>query len=85
MPTVASFNGVTIIFRIKEHPPPHFHAFHGDDEAVIGLGPVALLRGHLPAARLREVLAWAQRHQTGLAANWQRCQSLNPVHQIAYP
>lgn len=85
MPTVASFNGVTIIFRIKEHPPAHFHALHGDHEAVIGLRPVALLKGRLPTARLRDVLAWAGRHESELLANWQRCQSLSPVHQIAYP
>ena len=57
MPTVASFNGVTVIFRFNDHPPPHFHAFHGDREAAIGIAPVGVLAGSLPGSVTKDVLA----------------------------
>jgi hypothetical protein len=40
MPTIASFLGVSIRLYFKDHQPPHFHAFHGDDEAMIAITPV---------------------------------------------
>jgi hypothetical protein len=85
MPTVASFHGVTVIFRFNDHLPPHFHAYHGDAEAVIGITPPQTLHGSLPAPVLKDVLAWAQRHTAELLANWQRCQAHQPPHMIAYP
>jgi hypothetical protein len=85
MPTVASFKGVTIIIRVNDHPPPHFHAYAGDDEAMIRIEPVLMLHGSLPRARMRDVVDWAQQHQTELQANWRRCQAHQSVQQIPYP
>lgn len=85
MPTIATFHGVTIKLYSNDHQPPHFHAFHGDDEAVIGISDIQVLVGSLPAARLKDVLAWARRHQKELADGWQRCQNHQPVPRIAYP
>jgi hypothetical protein len=85
MPTVASFNGVTIIIRVNDHLPPHFHAYAGDNEAMIGIAAIGRLHGSLSHARLRDVLAWARRHQAELLANWRRCQAHQPVQRISYP
>lgn len=85
MPTIASFLGVSIKLYPNDHQPPHFHAFHGDDQAVIGIASIQVLAGRLTAARLKDVLAWAQRHQQDLLDRWQRCQSRQPVPRIAYP
>ncbi|MFZ5494403.1 MAG: DUF4160 domain-containing protein [Verrucomicrobiota bacterium] len=85
MPTIASFHGVTIKLYFNDHQPPHFHAFHGDDEAVVGIVSLQVLAGGLAAARLKDVLAWARRHQQDLASCWQRCQNHQPVPSIAYP
>ncbi len=85
MPTVSSFNGVTVIIRVNDHQPPHFHAYAGDDEAMIRITPVVRLHGSLPPARRRDVLAWAKRHQAELVANWERCQAHEPVQRIGYP
>jgi len=85
MPTVARFNGIAVIFRVRDHPPPHSHAFAGDDEVVIGIMLGTRLRGRFPAAKLRDVLAWTQRHQRELPANWRHCQAHQSVQQIPYP
>jgi hypothetical protein len=45
MPTIASFLGVSIKLYSNDHQPPHFHAFHGGDEAMIGIAPVGVLEG----------------------------------------
>lgn len=85
MPTVASFNGVKVVIYFNDHMPPHFHAFHGEHEAAVGMDPVAILDGSLPGAVKKDVLAWAARHTAELLANWQRCQAHQPVFLIAHP
>ncbi|MBI3886936.1 MAG: DUF4160 domain-containing protein [Opitutae bacterium] len=85
MPTIATFHGVIIRLYYHDHQPPHFHALYGEAEALIGINLVVVLQGRLPAARLKDVLAWAQRHQPDLRDRWQRCQNHQPVPRIAYP
>lgn len=85
MPTIATFLGVSIKLYFNDHQPPHFHAFHGNDEAMIGIAPVIVLEGRLAPARLKDVLAWAQRHQQDLLNRWECCQTHQPVPKIAYP
>ena len=53
----------------------HFHAYHGDDEAVYGLDPIELLAGSLPRRQARLVEAWAELHQSELTADWDRLQT----------
>ena len=55
--------------------PPHFHAYHGDDEAVYGLDPIELLAGSLPRRQARLVEAWTELHQSELVADWGRLQA----------
>jgi hypothetical protein len=56
-------------------PSPHFHAYHGDDEAVYGLDSIELLAGSLPRRQARLVEAWAELRQSELLADWNRLQS----------
>jgi hypothetical protein len=39
MPCISQFQGVDIYMYYSDHPPPHFHAFHGDDEALVEWTP----------------------------------------------
>ena len=41
-----------------------------------------MIRGSLPSAKLRLVLAWANEHQGELALNWIRCQDEQPPERI---
>jgi hypothetical protein len=65
-----------------DHATPHFHAMHGDDEAVITIVPPGVHQGSLPRNSLKMVLTWAALHQTELLANWQLAQSGQPLDPI---
>lgn len=47
MPTIAEFNGITIriYYWPREHPPPHFHAIYGDQEACYDMHTRAVTAG----------------------------------------
>jgi hypothetical protein len=78
MPRISQFHGVSIYMYYFDHPPPHFHAIHGDDEALITIAPPGLQRGYLPGGVLKRVLEWAALHQAALMDNWQLAQSGQP-------
>lgn len=49
MPRLASFDGVDIYMYFKDHAPPHVHAFHGDDEALVVIRDGSVYAGHCQA------------------------------------
>lgn len=51
---------------------PHLHVFYGECEARIGIEPIALLAGALPARAASMALEWAALHQRELMQNWRR-------------
>jgi hypothetical protein len=75
MPTIAIVDGVKLQMFYNDHTPPHFHAILGGNELLVAIDNLDVLRGSLPPARLRRVLAWAAEHRGELAANWRRCQN----------
>jgi hypothetical protein len=81
MPTIAIIDGVKIQMFYNDHGPAHFHAILGGDEVLIAIGTLDLIRGTLPAAKLRRVLGWA-RDQGELALNWIRYQDELPPEKI---
>jgi hypothetical protein len=48
MPTVCEFFGIIIRMYYGDHNPPHFHAFYGDEEALIAIQSLEILQGSLP-------------------------------------
>lgn len=48
LPTISTFYGLVIQMFWKDHPPPHFHALYGDDEVLIDIRDLRVLRGSLP-------------------------------------
>lgn len=73
MPTISTFYGLTVRMYWDEHGPPHFHAAHGDDEAVIAILDLAVLRGRLPPRGLGLIVEWAEMHRRELLENWYLC------------
>jgi hypothetical protein len=67
----------------NEHGPPHFHAKYAEHKATIGIDPIIILSGRLPARARRLVVEWASPHRSELAANWDRARNLQPVLPIA--
>ena len=48
MPEISRFLGMLIRMYYDDHSPPHFHVRYNDQEAVIGILDLALLKGGLP-------------------------------------
>jgi hypothetical protein len=82
MPRISQFHGVSIYMYYSDHPPPHFHAMHGDDEAVITVAPPGLQQGSLPRRALTRVLNWTGLHQADLLTNWRLSQAGQPLNPI---
>jgi hypothetical protein len=88
MPEISRFYGIriTMYYAPKEHPPPHFHAEVGDDEAVILIATGQLIEGRIPNAALSKVQLWCELHRTELQQNWtyamSRQQSLEPIEPL---
>jgi hypothetical protein len=83
VPTISEFHGITIRMFHSDHAPPHLDATYGEFEATIGIAPVDVISGHLPAPARRLALEWARIHRRDLAANWQRAMQLQPLRRIA--
>jgi hypothetical protein len=83
MPTISRFYGIDIVMYFNDHLPPHFHAFEGDDEALIEWTPAPrIYKGSLQQSALRRVFAWAALHVDELNADWNLARSGNPLAQI---
>jgi hypothetical protein len=51
MPEISRFFGIVIRMYFDDHNPPHFHATYAGDEMEVGIEPIGILLGSLPAAR----------------------------------
>ena len=83
MPTISTFYGIAIRMYLNEHPPPHFHAEYGDDEACISIATGEITEGGLPRNAARLVKEWALAHQAQLSDNWRRARSGKLPEKIA--
>jgi hypothetical protein len=72
MPEVSRFAGIVITMYFNDHPPPHFHVRYGEYRATVGLSPVELQEGALPARVLGLVSEWGRLHREALQNNWTR-------------
>jgi Domain of unknown function (DUF4160) len=72
MPTIAEFNGITIriYYRPREHPPPHFHAICGDQQASFDIHTLEVIAGNLRRAQRRAVTGWAESRREQLMTCW---------------
>ena len=82
MPEVGRFYGIVIRMYFDDHPPPHFHAIYGEDEAIFGIDSLAMLHGHLPRAH---GASWSNGplHQEELREAWSRASRLELPGTIA--
>ena len=71
MPRISVFYGIYIYMYWKEHNPPHFHAFYGDNEAEIFIKPFGLRKGKLPPKAIGMLAEWVALYETELLENWE--------------
>jgi hypothetical protein len=48
MPELCRFYGIIIRMFWEDHPPPHFHASYGNNEALINILTAEIIAGSLP-------------------------------------
>jgi hypothetical protein len=82
MPELCRFFGIVIRMYYDDHPPPHFHAIYGGNEAQISIDPVAILNGDLPRRAISMIIEWTALHQHELSENWDRLRNNQPVRKI---
>jgi len=82
VPEISRFYGIVIKMFWRDHPPPHFHAEYGEQQAVIAIGSGALLAGSLPRRASQLVRQWDALHRTELATNWHRARRPELAHPI---
>ena len=71
---MATVAGCAIRFYYRDHEPAHFHARTPDGiEAQVRITDAAIIKGDLPPAARRAVLAWAAERRDALALAWLRC------------
>jgi hypothetical protein len=74
LPKVSEFFGIAIYIYYREHPPPHFHARYGGQEAIVSIEDLSLLEGKLSPRAMGLVIEWASQRQTELLEAWTRAQ-----------
>jgi hypothetical protein len=82
MPRISAFYGIVIAMYFSDHPPPHFHAKYGDDQAQIVIATGEVLHGSLPRRALRLVQEWTELHRDELFADWERAEREEPLVSI---
>ena len=55
---------------VKEHNPPHFHAYYNEYEVQIEIKSGKILEGYLPRRSLNLVQDWRELHIDELMQNW---------------
>lgn len=57
-PEIENIAGVSLVIYSRDHLLPHIHAYYGDDEAIIEIRSGKLIKGFLPAKKLKIVQQW---------------------------
>ncbi|HUY34651.1 MAG TPA: DUF4160 domain-containing protein [Pirellulales bacterium] len=82
MPVISRFYGITVHMYYDDHAPPHFHADYAEDELIVGISPITILKGK-SSARVRSMtIEWAGLRQVDLLENWERArrgESMEPI------
>ena len=61
---------MVISIYFDDHNPPHFYVEYNDNEALISISDMSILRGSLPPRVMGLAMEWARLHQTELMENW---------------
>jgi Domain of unknown function (DUF4160) len=82
VPEISRFSGVVIAMYYRDHDPPHFHAYHGGQDAAIGIVGGKVLWGRLPGRILKLVQEWRDSHVAELMENWDRARAGQPLFPV---
>jgi len=83
MPELSRFLGMVISIYFDDHNPPHFHVEYNDNEALISIKDLSVIKGNLPARVMGLAIEWARLHQTELLENWNMVKDSGKYYKIA--
>jgi hypothetical protein len=75
VPTVAKIGSLKIQVFADDHNPPHFHVVTPDEEALVRIDDLTILRGSLRARVFRTAADWARGNREVLVDEWNRLNS----------
>lgn len=84
MPRLSAFYGILIYmyWDERDHPVPHFHAYHGEFAASVSADG-EVLAGSLERRALSFLQEWASLHRDEILANWEQARQRQPLAAIA--
>lgn len=82
MPRISAFFGITIYMYFRDHAPPHFHAFYGDDEAQIEIESGRILKGKVPARAYGLIMEWLVLRRPDLRRAWEQASRPVPIEPV---
>ena len=82
MPEVSRFYGIIIRLYYRDHPPTHFHAIYGEQEALIEIETGVIYRGTLPKTAYNLANTWRVIHLGELREDWNRARQQLPLLPI---
>jgi hypothetical protein len=68
--TLTSNGKAVILIHADDHPPPHFHLWHPDWEALVDFRTMMVWRGWAPKRELAEACAWATANLGVIETKW---------------
>ena len=83
MPELSRFFGIIIRMYYGAYDPPHFHAVYVEDEVLIDIDTLSVVRGELPRRALALVIEWAVLHRDELRRDWDLARSGRRPEPIA--
>ena len=81
MPEISRFLGIVIAMFHREHNPPHFHAYYGDQMITVEI-ETGKVNGKFPRRALTHVLEWWLQHRDELMSNWELAQQKRTLNKI---
>ena len=82
MPELCRFYGIIIRMFWADHPPPHFHAAYGNQEALVNIFTGEIIAGALPLGARSLVKQWVELHREELIDDWNLASTLQPLNRI---
>jgi Domain of unknown function (DUF4160) len=82
VPRISAFHGIVIYMYVRDHGPPHFHAWAAEHRAVIDIQSGDVTAGSLVPRHAAFVRAWAELHRAELLEAWQRARAGDPPGTI---
>lgn len=83
MPELSRFYGISVRMYFADHAPPHFHALYGEEEVVIDIRRLAIIRGNFSPRAFGLLMEWASIHQDDLLAAWDQAVKAQAPMKIA--